>query len=402
MFRENLQLAFAAIWANKTRAFLTTLGIVIGVAAVIAIVALVQGLTAYLQGAFQELGATYVRVAPEFSPGETGLHRIRLTMEDAEALKRSLPQIEVMTPLVSRIVPVRHRDETKRLIVIGSNENYPEVVNHQVEYGRFFSSVDIEHRKNVCIVGLDVIKDLKIEGDPLGKEIRVSGERFLVVGILERKGDFLGVSRDSLVFIPIEKAFALFGREFAETVVVDMKVRSEELVESLRDQATELLRARHGLKPAEPNDFRVILQGEALSVIGKILGFVTLAAAGIVGISLVVGGIGIMNIMLVSVTERTREIGLRKAVGARRQDILTQFLIEAVALSGTGGLAGVLAGFALGHAVSALIPAFPEAHIPFWAVLLGFGFSSAVGLFFGIYPAVRASALDPIEALRRE
>jgi putative ABC transport system permease protein len=402
MLLESLHLALVALWSNRMRAFLTTLGIVIGVSAVIAIVAIVQGLSAYIKGEFAAIGATYVRIAPRMPAGETSFHRLELTAEDAEAVAREVPHIRYLTPLISHGAVVKYGDESRSLMIIGSNEQYPEIANHHVDYGRFFSAVDIEHRKNACVVGKNVLLHLKIGGDPIGREIRVGGEPFKIIGVFEEKGETFGFDRDEMVFIPIERAFAAFGRDLAKLVVIEIKVEDEAYMEPMKERATEVLRRRHGLKPGQPDDFQIVMQTEMVEGIGKILGFVTLIAAGIVGISLVVGGIGIMNIMLVSVTERTREIGVRKAVGAKRQDILMQFLIEALVLSAAGGVIGIALGFGIGKGVAALIPGFPAAAIPLWTVALAFGFSAAVGLFFGIYPAMRASALNPIEALRYE
>ncbi|MCM2270378.1 MAG: FtsX-like permease family protein, partial [Thermoanaerobaculia bacterium] len=222
-------------------------------------------------------------------------------------------------------------------------------------------------------------------------------------GVMEAKGTTLGTDLDNLAFIPFDTALALFGRSAGEQVQLRMQVASAEIVDQVEEEIRRVLRLRHRLGEGQPDDFDVVLQDELLSTIGSILGSVTAVVGGVVGIALLVGGIGIMNIMLVSVTERTREIGLRKAVGARRQDILGQFLIEAVTLSLLGGGIGLALGYGIGAGVTAMLPGdWPPAHVPFWAVALAFGFSAVVGVFFGIYPAGKASRLDPIEALRYE
>ena len=219
---------------------------------------------------------------------------------------------------------------------------------------------------------------------------------------MEKKGQNLGLDYDDLVFVPFDSALNLFGRNAGDQVQVRLQAESTDVVEQVKDSITRLLRQRHKLPAGEPDDFQIQTQDEILESVNRILGSVTAVVGGVVGIALLVGGIGIMNIMLVSVTERTREIGVRKAVGARRQDVLLQFLIEAVTLSLIGGAIGLGLGFGLGALVSKMIPGFPPAHVPLWAVVISFGFSAVVGIFFGIYPAAKASRLDPIDALRYE
>jgi putative ABC transport system permease protein len=219
---------------------------------------------------------------------------------------------------------------------------------------------------------------------------------------MEEKGEFFGQSQDDLIMIPITAARDVYGHDAFKRLVLDFQARSADDVDLAKDQITEVLRARHQIPEGKRDDFRVVLQEEMLQITGSILGTLTSVVAGVVSIALLVGGIGIMNIMLVSVTERTREIGVRKAVGARKSDILVQFLIEAVTLSLLGGLIGILAGWGLGILGAKAIPGFPPAHVPIWAVAIGFGFAALVGIFFGTYPAAKASALDPIEALRYE
>ena len=310
--------------------------------------------------------------------------------------------IKYFNPIFFRGERLKYRDHQHATTLLGVGSWHQEVNNHWVERGRFFSPLDLERHSRVCIIGRDIIDELDLGDEPLGKELIVGQGSFTVVGIMEEKGEIFGQSRDDLILIPITTARDLYGIDSFKRLILDFQAKSAEDVEMAKDQITEILRARHHIPEGKRNDFRVVLQEEILETTGAILGTLTSVVAGVVSIALLVGGIGIMNIMLVSVTERTREIGVRKAVGARKSDILVQFLIEAVTISLVGGLIGVLGGWGLGILGANAIPGFPPAHVPLWAVALGFGFAAMVGIFFGTYPAAKASALDPIEALRHE
>jgi putative ABC transport system permease protein len=404
---ENLRIALLALRANKMRSVLTTLGIIIGVAAVIAVVSVVQGLQYMASGIFETVGATYVLVFPKREAvrnADKMAHQVKLTWEDGRALAAQIPNIRVITPLILGPAEVKYRDRRHKVgFVIGVNEQYQDVVNHTVDRGRFFSRLDLEDRRNVAVVGWKVVDKLALGAEPVGREIYIDSYPATIIGVMEKKGQALGQDLDDLVFVPFDSALRLFGRRAGDSVQLRLQARTTEAVDQVRDNIKGVLRRRHHLQKGQGDDFIVIVQDEILKQVTAFLSGVTAIIGGVVAISLVVGGIGIMNIMLVSVTERTREIGVRKAVGARRQDILVQFLIEAVTLSLAGGLIGMLLGYGIGAFLTAVLPVnLPPAHVPLWAMALAVGFSAAVGIFFGIYPAGKAAKLDPIEALRFE
>ena len=407
MFSENLRIALKAVWANKLRSVLTTLGVIIGVASVIAVVSLVQGMEHGISSELQGVGATYVRVFPD--AGEQRNQMVpsvpNLTYDDGIAVLRSSPEIIAFTPIFFRSADTQYRDVRHSTTLLGVSEAYQEVVNHWVDRGRFFTPLDLSEKKRVAAIGIEAASKLGIGDNPLGRVIQVDGTAYTVVGLMEEKGQLFGQDRDDLVLIPFTTASVIYGPEAVRTIVLDFKADSAERIDLAREQMREILRHRHGLKEGERSDFRIIIQEEILKTVSKTLLMTSLIMAAIVGIALLVGGIGIMNIMLVSVTERTREIGIRKAVGARRQDVMLQFLIEAVTLSGLGGVLGIGTGVGMAAAVRLFLTrwiTFPAVHTPFWAVALAFGFCAFLGIVFGIYPAAKASKLDPIEALRYE
>ena len=407
IFSENFRIALRALRANKMRSILTTLGIIIGVAAVIAVVSIVQGLQFMITKELQGVGATYMMVLPKQDrnqgPGIVA-RQVRLTWDDGKAILEQVPGIRLMTPLIGGKATAKYRDRQHDPdFVFGVNQNWPDISNYTVDRGRFFSRLDLDERRKVAVVGPKVVDELALGSEPVGKEIYIGNLPVTVIGVMESRGTSLGTDIDNLVFVPFDTALALFGRTAADHVQLRLQARNVDVVDQIKDEITRVLRVRHRIAEGQPDDFQVVLQDEILETVGKILGSVTAVVGGVVGIALLVGGIGIMNIMLVSVTERTREIGTRKAVGARRQDILVQFLIEAVTLSLVGGGIGLLLGYGLGAGVAKLLPGdWPAAHVPLWAILLAIGFSVIVGVFFGIYPASKASRLDPIEALRYE
>ncbi|HPR63405.1 MAG TPA: ABC transporter permease [Thermoanaerobaculia bacterium] len=401
---ENFRIALRAIYANKMRSILTTLGIIIGVAAVVAVVSIVQGMSYMIAGQLQDVGATYMMVFPNQDPNDPAVSGkdVKLTLDDAEAIRRECPAIAALTPIIWRSGNVTAGGRKWQAFVVGVNEEYPDIVNHFVETGRFITHHDIEARKHITLVGQTVVDELKLGPDPIGKQISFSDTPLTVVGVMEKVGQQFGQDQDSILIVPYTTAAMIFGETASRQMRFDMKAASEDVVDVAKDQVITTLRKQHRIKEGQGNDFRIMHQEEILKTVTSILGSVTLVVGAVVSIALLVGGIGIMNIMLVSVTERTREIGLRKAVGARRRDILVQFLIEAVTLCLVGGMIGLFLGWGLGTLGAKAIPGFPPAHVPIWAIFLSLGFASGVGVLFGIYPAYKAARLNPIQALRYE
>jgi putative ABC transport system permease protein len=401
---ENVRVAFGAIRANAMRSALTTLGIIIGVAAVIAVVSIVQGLQYMIMGELEGVGTTFVQIVPrvEFSaPGQV-TKQVKLTWEDGQAIAQHVRNVAMITPQVFGQDVLKYRDRQHRTYLIGVNQDWPEVNNFTVDRGRFFTSLDLARRAKVAVVGTTVIEELQLS-NPLGTEIYVGSTPVTIIGTMEKKGRSMGFDSDDLVFIPFDTALLVFGRRAADQVELRLKAATSESVGQVKDDIKRLLRERHRIGEDDADDFRVMVQDEMVKIYGKVLGGITAVVGAIVGVALLVGGIGIMNIMLVSVTERTREIGIRKSVGARRRDILVQFLIEAVTLALVGGVIGIGVGYAVGSLAVSMIPGdLPAAHVPLWAVTIAFGFCTLVGVVFGIYPASKAARLDPIEALRYE
>jgi len=404
MIWDNLIIALQAIRTNKMRSLLTMLGIIIGVAAVIAVVSIVQGLNHVIATQFEGVGVTYIMVFPRQDLQDPDLagREVTLTYDDGIAIMERATGLKYFNPIFYRGEVTRSGSRRHPTGLLGVGPFHQEVSNHWVDRGRFFSDLDMQRAARVCMVGQEVIDELDLPEPILGTDLIVGSSSFTIVGIMEYQGEMLGQNQDDFVLIPITTARDIYGVEAFKQLRLDFQAESPETVDMAKDQIRDVLRARHRLPEGMRNDFQVLLQEELLETTGTILGTITSVVGGIVSIALLVGGIGIMNIMLVSVTERTREIGVRKAVGARKSDILVQFLIEAVTISLVGGLIGVIAGWGLGIIGAKAIPGFPPAHVPLWAIALAFGFAALVGVFFGTYPAAKASALDPIEALRHE
>jgi putative ABC transport system permease protein len=408
-----LRVAFRALGKNKMRAGLTVLGIVIGIAAVIAMVSLGQSAGAMIQEQFHSLGTNVVIIFPG-SRQEGGVRRgagtsTTLTPEDCDAINNECDSVVAASPIVGGTGQVVYGNSNwAPNEVLGVNERYLTVRNWALARGSFFTQREITSAAKVCVIGHTVVEKLFQTTDPIGRTIRLKKIPFVVIGVLERKGaNIVGQDQDNILFAPfttIRKR--INGSSFDNVDFIVASARSPSLMAEARFEIENLLHERHRIKPGQPNDFTVGDSAEIARVLGIITGVITALLAAIASVSLLVGGVGIMNIMLVSVTERTREIGIRMAVGARGRDILRQFLIEAVLLSALGGAVGVALGLGASAGLIAIINSLVATKWPVMisveAVIAAMLVASAVGIFFGWYPARKASRLDPIHALRYE
>jgi putative ABC transport system permease protein len=417
---ENIRMALRALRSNKLRAALTMLGIIIGVSAVITLVSVGRGVENYIGAAFGSIGTDLMFVLPG-SPEETSsgppsqvvqgniVIGPSLSLKDAEALRdtRRVPDVAIIAPEVRTVASVALGSNVVQPFISGVEPDYAEARSWKTTEGRFLSEGDMTSRARVAVIGQSVVKELFEDGSsPIDRIIKLNQQPYKVIGVLESKGGSLGGDLDNQVFVPLSTAhnelYTLRNRA-GDPVVTYMYVLPREGADrkDVSEQITAVLRDRHNISYRDDDDFSVYSQADFLAAFGAIIGAITIFLSAIAAISLIVGGIGIMNIMLVTVTERTREIGLRKAIGAKRRDILAQFLIEAMTLSLLGGLIGVIIGTSGAIAIGKLVENFNPVVAPA-SVMLAVGFSMAVGLFFGLYPAWRASRLNPIEALRYE
>lgn len=412
-FAENLRFARIALLAHKLRAFLTIIGIVIGVWTVIAMVAIVTGFNRATVAAFSSFGTTLVQFQ-KFEPRFGGPHRHNeeerkradLTIEDADAIARLAPSILAVSPeryLWGGSKVKAGGEEANSPTVAGGNQNYAICNNWAVREGRNITELDVLHSTDVALLGSDVVDALFKGKDPLGQELTVNGRRMRVIGLFEKKGKMLGDSPDNILVIPIstfDRYFPQIKNSHGDTLHIATIPRKPEMIEQAVEEGTNVLRARRKIPFDKPNDFAVWTSEKLIQQMQSVSMAISGVLVFVAAIALLVGGVGVMNIMLVSVTERTREIGLRKSVGALRRDITIQFLTEAMTLTTLGGAVGVLLGLATAGIIAAT-GALPAA-TPLWSILLGLGVSLSIGLFFGLYPAMKAARLDPIEALRWE
>jgi putative ABC transport system permease protein len=395
-FVESIQIALRALSANKVRSALTMLGVIIGVSAVILLISIGTGVQSQVTGSIKELGSNLLFVFPgnfqQGGGGGVGGAEIRkqFSLDDARYIADRLGSQAIVVPLLQVAAQIRHYNKTMNVSVTGSDENGNTVTGGTVASGRWFSRGEYVGATRVVVIGSGVRDQLFPGQDPLGQQLDVNGQPFQVIGVLAPKGGSFGGSQDNAVSMPLTTAQQLVGTGDISSIIVE--ATDAKLIPQVKSQVQRILAPKFG------DQFTVFTQQQTLGLLSTLLGTLTAMLAGLASISLLVGGIGIMNIMLVSVSERTREIGIRKAVGARTYDILSQFVIEAVVLSVLGGILGILIGSLGAFSLHKWVPA----QVTLWAVALAFFFSAAVGIFFGVYPAWKASRLDPIDALRYE
>ncbi len=397
---ESIGMATDSILSNRLRSGLNMLGVIIGVTSVLWLVALGDGARRFVQEKFANLGTNLIIITPgkketSGGPPMSALSPEKLTFEDSRAIAQRSRKVTHSTPIIFSSTDVEANGRGRTTRIVGGSEDYDEIREFPVAQGRFFTKEEVESARSYVAIGYQLAADLFGSGPALGQHIKIGETKFRVIGVMAPKGTSLGFNMDEVALIPITAAMAVFKTDTVMQIFTQAPSRAAmpAAIEDIR----AILKDRHRNK----EDFTITTQDAILGTMDKIMQALTYLLAGIASISLIVGGIGIMNIMLVSVTERTKEIGLRKAVGASKRDILLQFVIEAVTVSGVGGLIGVMLG-AIGIGILALVaPAFP-AQLSAWNVATALGFSLFVGLVSGVYPAREAAALDPIEALRYE
>ena len=409
-FTELLRSSLRAILANKMRSFLTTLGIIIGVLSVVAVVSILQGVFQSFLGQFSSLGGDtmFIRSNYEmFKDRRERARRLKMTYENALAVGRGAQEVKAIAPFLMKQDTIAYRGRKDSTQIFGTTESYGPITSLGVETGRFIGAMDVATRRKVCVIGRDILDKLALPDQCLGTEIQIGRGTYTIVGVAAKKGGSLGQSEDDRILVPITTAIQQYGQVYANDLILLVQVRDPRKMDEAKEEISGVLRREHGLKFGQTDDFRIFTMDEILSQIKQFTTVSTLIVAAIVGITLIVGGIGIMNIMLVSVTERTREIGIRMAVGAKRAHILYQFLIESVTLATLGGVVGLLAGWGISVLTVTILrhtvtEGFPAAYVPVWVIFLSLGFAAFTGAVFGVYPAFKASRLDPIDALRYE
>jgi putative ABC transport system permease protein len=407
--RESAWMALDTVRTNKLRSMLTILGVSVGVVTVVFMVSIIQGLNKSFAEQIEALGSNSIwmtKFDPSIGhqPNTEELHRKELTLDDADAIRRESPSALAVSPIYRKIAEtIRFEDkQSDTPILFGVTPYYEFTQSSYVGRGRFITDLDVSERSNVCVIGQDLVRALFPFTDPLEKQVKIAGRPFTVIGVMEPLGNFLGQSRDNSLFIPIQTFEKYYPElKFPEDVyVIIVRPISRAHVKSAIDEMTDIMRRRRRVPAGAPNSFGISSQDALLDVYNQLTGATYLVLTAISFVALMIGGIGVMNIMLVSVTERTKEIGLRKAVGATRLNILSQFLIEAVVLTAIGGFLGLVVGEVASLLMNKYSPL--PAFVPVWAIVVGVGISAGVGIIFGLWPAWKAAQLDPIESLRYE
>jgi putative ABC transport system permease protein len=403
---EAFKLALQSLWANKMRSILTLIGVIMGVASVIMVITMVQGANRYVSTKLSGYGAdvfTITRMSSViFTPEEYFKFQKRkiLRMDDYDAIREGCTECSEVGALLNKSTNVVVNGKSSNNTgVRGYTWTMLSLNNVDIAVGRGFTPADDEHATKNVIVGYDIVDNLLPEGDPIGKEIRVDGIPYTIIGVGDRQGKTLGQSQDNWVAIPITTYQQIYG--YNDSVDIYARANGDaQVMERAKDQARVIMRSRRHNAPGQPDDFELETNDTFLDIWKQISSLFAAVVLGLASIALVVGGVVIMNIMLVSVTERTREIGVRKALGAKQRDVLLQFLIESGFLALIGGAFGVLGGILVGKVITVVI-GFPTA-VPLWAIFLGLFLATSVGIFFGVYPASKAAKLDPVVALRAE
>lgn len=395
-FWEAITMAWKDIMRAKMRSFLTMLGVIIGIFSVISLVTLGEGMKGFMYEQINKfgMGPTYMEVHGGKEGQLAAMATVKITYADAKAIKEKCPSCELVDPRNIQAGKISYQKKSVSIpFISGSTPALMEQMNWGVGQGRFLSGIDVDGRKKVVVLGKDIAKKLFGSFPAVGEKVRIKGAKFLVIGILREKGSIMGFNLDEYVVIPVTTAEDVF--ETDRLAEIGVTAWSEELVPQAEAEITEVLTERHGTR-----DFRIDTMDESMAIMDTIMNALTAIVTGIAAISLLVGGIGIMNIMLVAVNERVREIGVRKAIGAKKIDILVQFLTESVIISLLGGVIGIISGVGLASLIMVVI-GMPLV-VSVWAILLATFVSIFVGVVSGVYPAMRAAALDPVEALRYE
>ncbi|MBI4551859.1 MAG: ABC transporter permease [Candidatus Latescibacteria bacterium] len=404
---EGMLIALSALWANKLRSFLTLLCVIISIMAIIAVVSIIDGMNTYVREEIATQGSDVfviqrvneLGVLTNFDLFIKSLRYPRLTLDDADAIRREVPQAKYVDAAVETQRRVyagqRYVDNAS---IRGRTSEYPIIGDWPLDHGRHLAPIDVNLRKQVCVVGWDVALNLFPAEDPVGRWIKIGGRHYQVIGVVKKKSSILGENQNLFAFVPVTAFLKHFG--WRRSVNISVKTGEMETVPEAMEEARAVMRVRHRLRPGQEDNFHITTSEALLSLWRSISQGIFSALIGLVSITLVIGGIIIMNIMLVAVTERTREIGIRKALGAQRRDILLQFLVESVTLSTVGGVAGIVSGFGAAFLIASFTP-MPYA-VKGWSIGIALVIVFTVGIFFGLYPANKAAKLHPVDALRYE
>ena len=402
---EVLRIAGSALWAHKFRAFLTTLGIAIGIFTVGVVMAIIEGLNQSFADQISHLGSDvlYVDKRAWFQGRDSWINarqRKNFGIDAVDYISARAEYVSHISPRIFQRASVKYRDKSlERVAVMGVHSDMVVIAGQEVELGRFLSTIDTQHRKNVVVIGAAVRENLFENIDPIGRRMSINGRKFLVIGVLEEQGSMLGRNLDNMAYVPAETLLKMFGSR-RRNITIALKASEPYLVEEAKEEVEGIMRRYRKLRPNQPNDFAINQQSSLQELYDNATGMLWMVAVGIGSIALIVGGVGVMNIMLVTVTERTSEIGIRKSLGATRSTIRWQFLVESMAVSALGVLIGFLGAYWVADFIQKSTPL--AARIPPTWLGLGIGVVVVVGLIFGLWPATKAARLDPIEALRYE